>query len=58
MISITIHDDNIQGALQDLTVSIDGDMSLNQCRKVIWKQMKDLLLSWRNVRKDGENGDW
>lgn len=55
MVSITIHDDEIDGTLKDMTVTIQGGKTCNQMRKRIWAEMMDLLLSWRKVRKGETN---
>lgn len=56
MVSITIHDDEINGALKDMTVTLDGGKTVNQMGKRIWIEMMDLLLSWRKVRKNETSG--
>ena len=55
MVSITIHDDEIHGALKDMTVTIKDGKTFNQMSKRIWAEMMDLLLSWRKVRKGETN---
>lgn len=57
MITITIYDDEIEGSMQELAITVEGGKSLNKTCRTLWCKMCGLMLSWRRLRKRRNDDD-